>query len=391
MRRMTKAPSSSAIPLNKRNRMPFAHPLKTNRSAPEQRRIRPKLLAWYSRNRRVLPWRKTDDPYAVWISEIMLQQTRVDTVIPYYQRFLERFPSLDSLARAPIGDVLKIWENLGYYSRVRHLHAAAREMVERFSGRIPDRMEELLSLPGVGRYTAGAILSIAFGRTVSAVDGNVRRVVSRLFAVEESIDAPATRERIGSIVLSLLPGKDPGNLNQALMELGALVCLPKKPACSICPLRGLCRAEMLGRVHLLPVREKRRSVPLRQVAAAVIRDGKGRSLIVQRPAKGLLGSLWKFPGGILNPGESAAGGLARLVREELGIGIAVGEPLRAVKHAYTHFRITLTAFSCTLVDGRPSPRARFAWRWAGAGEMEDLSFSKADRLIARAVFPPPAS
>jgi A/G-specific adenine glycosylase len=339
----------------------------------------------------MLPWRKTDNPYSVWISEIMLQQTRVDTVIPYYLRFLERFPSVDSLARAPLDNVLKLWENLGYYSRARHLHAAARQIVERFSGRIPAQLGDLLSLPGIGRYTAGAILSIAFGEAVSAVDGNVRRVVSRLCALEESIDAPAARERIEGIVLSLLPEKNPGGFNQALMELGALVCLPKKPSCSLCPLHGLCRAEMVGRAHLFPVREKRRSVPHREVAAAVIRDGKGRALIVQRPAKGLLGSLWKFPGGILNAGESTAEGLARLVRGELGVGIAVGGPLHAVNHAYTHFRITLTAFSCALVDRGPSVRARLAWRWAEAVEMEGLSFSKADRLIARAVFPPSAS
>jgi len=314
----------------------------------------------------------------------MLQQTRVETVVPYFLRFLARFPNAETLARAPLGEVLKVWENLGYYTRVRNLHKAAGEIVERFGGRIPDRWEEILRLPGIGRYTAGAILSIAFGRDVPAIDGNVRRVISRLFAIEESVDDPATRKRIDGLVGTLVPTRDPGRFNQALMELGAVCCTPKTPACPACPLQDDCRARVQGLAHHLPIRGKKKSIPHREVVSAVIRDGNGRLLIVQRPARGLLGSLWKFPGGILNPEEPPEEGLARITRTELGIEIGVGSPLAAVKHAYTHFRITLTAFSCTLREGVPSGSP---WRWAGTGELEELPFSKADRLIARSVAP----
>ncbi len=312
----------------------------------------------------------------------MLQQTRVETVIPYYLRFLEKFPTVESLAIAEPGDVVKVWENLGYYARVRNLHKAARGIVERLGGRIPTNWDELLQLPGIGRYTAGAILSIAFGVAVPAVDGNVRRVISRLHAIAESVDDDEVREGIEALVRNMLPKRDPGRFNQALMELGAVCCTPKTPTCLSCPVQADCRAREQGLVHRLPVRGKKMAVPHREVVAAVIRDEQGRILIVQRPGRGLLGSLWKFPGGILDPGESPEEGLKRIVRRELGIGIEVGSPLTAVKHAYTHFRITLTALSCILLEGTP---AGSPWRWAGAGEIEALPFSRADRRIAVAV------
>jgi len=358
--------------------------LKTNARPPDPKRICRALTGWYDRHRRKLPWRDTQDPYAIWISEIMLQQTRVETVVPYFLRFLARFPNAETLARAPLGEVLKLWENLGYYTRARNLHKAAGEIVERFGGKIPADMGELIGLPGIGRYTAGAILSIAFGRDVPAIDGNVRRVISRLFAIESSVDDPATQKRIEERVEALVPKRDPGRFNQALMELGAVCCTPKTPTCPACPLQDVCRARLQGLAHRLPVRRKKKSIPHREVVSAVIRDGNGRLLIVQRPARGLLGSLWKFPGGILNPEEPPEQGLVRIVREELGIEICVGAPLAAVKHAYTHFRITLTAFCCTLREGSP---AGPPWRWAGTGELEDLPFSKADRLIARSIAP----
>ena len=358
--------------------------MKTNASFPDPERICRVLTGWYDRHRRDLPWRDTRDPYAIWISEIMLQQTRVETVVPYFLRFLAKFPNCETLAQAPLGEVLKVWENLGYYTRVRNLHKAAGEIVERFGGQIPNRWEEILRLPGIGRYTAGAILSIAFGQDVIAVDGNVRRVISRLFAMEESVDDAATQKRIEEWVANLIPKRDPGRFNQALMELGAVCCTPKTPACPTCPLQEECRARKLGLTHRLPLRGKKKAIPHREVVAAVIRDENGRLLIVQRPVRGLLGSLWKFPGGILDPEELPAEGLARIVRTEMGIEIGVGSFLAAVKHAYTHFRITLTAFSCTLQKGVP---AGAPWRWAEPGELEELPFSKADRLIARLVSP----
>lgn len=312
----------------------------------------------------------------------MLQQTRVDTVIPYYTRFIDQYPTVGILARAPLGDVLKVWENLGYYARVRNLHKAAGEIAARFGGRIPERMEEILRLPGIGQYTAGAILSIAFGRAVPAVDGNVRRVISRLHAIGESVDDEEVRNRIEAVVSTLVPKRDPGRFNQALMELGAVCCTPKSPACPACPLQEECLAHLQGLAHRLPVRAKKKSIPHREVVAAVIRDKEGRLLLVQRPPGGLLGSLWKFPGGILNPPEGLEEGLERIVRDELGIGIGVGARLASVDHAYTHFRITLTAFACTLREGSPEGPT---WQWADADEIERLPFSKADRRIARSV------
>lgn len=360
--------------------------MKKKAAIPDPKRIRRGLTRWYDDHRRPLPWRETRDPYAIWVSEIMLQQTRVDTVIPYYLRFIDKFPTVEILSRAPLGDVLKIWENLGYYARVRNLHKTAGEIAARFGGRIPERLEEIVRLPGIGRYTAGAILSIAFGQAVPAVDGNVRRVISRLHAIEESIDDDGVRDRIEGLVTILVPTRDPGRFNQALMELGAVCCTPKSPACPACPLQDDCRARLQGVVHRLPVRGKKRSIPHREGVAAVIRDGKGRLLLVQRPADGLLGSLWKFPGGILNPLEGQEKGLERIVRDELSVGIGVGSPLASVNHAYTHFRITLTAYSCTLQEGSPDGPP---WQWADADEIEGLPFSKADRRIARFVAPGP--
>jgi A/G-specific adenine glycosylase len=356
--------------------------LKTTAAIPDPQRIRRALTRWYDGHRRPLPWRETRDPYAIWISEIMLQQTRVDTVIPYYIRFIYKFPTVEILARAPIGDVLKVWENLGYYARVKNLHKAAGQIAAHFEGRIPERLEEIIGLPGIGRYTAGAILSIAFGQAVPAVDGNVRRVISRLHAIEDSIDEEEVRDRIEALVTTLVPARAPGRFNQALMELGAVCCTPKSPACPVCPLQDDCRAHLQGLANRLPVRGKKKKVPHREVVAAVIRDEEGRLLLVQRPSDGLLGSLWKFPGGILDPQEGREEGLERIVRDELSVGIGVGSPLASVNHAYTHFRITLTAFSCTLREGSPGGPP---WRWADAEEIEGLPFSKADRRIARMV------
>ena len=210
------------------------------------------LLAWYKRNQRSLPWRKTSDPYRIWISEIMLQQTQVDTVIPYYHRFLKAFPTVSSLARAPLQDVLKVWENLGYYSRARNIHAAARMIVEKFGGQIPDNLEEIKTLPGIGHYTAGAILSIAYGQALPAVDGNVRRILCRLFAIRKPVDDAREQKQLQKLAASLIPAKHPGDFNQALMDLGATICKAKNPDCSRCPVACLCQARLTDLQNVLP-------------------------------------------------------------------------------------------------------------------------------------------
>jgi len=343
-----------------------------------------RLLKWYDSEKRNLPWRKTRNPYRIWISEIMLQQTQVDTVIPYYRRFLQAFPTVKALSAAPLDEVLKTWENLGYYSRARHLHAAARVIVERFNGKFPRVREEILSLPGIGPYTAGAILSIAFGAPVAAVDGNVRRVLSRIFALKEPFDRPGTHKKIETFAEDLLPPNRAGDFNQALMDLGATICIPKGPRCDRCPVQDQCLAKAKDLQDSLPRRSARKPVPLKDMTAAVIMKGK-RFLIVQRPRKGLLGGLWKFPGGLREKGETLESSLIRNVRDDAGIDIGIDEKLAVVNHAYSHFRVALHAFRCRLSGGRPRAAGCADWRWIGVSELPGFAFSKADRKLIHLV------
>lgn len=341
-----------------------------------------RLLAWYGKNRRDLPWRKTRDPYAIWVSEIMLQQTRVDTVVPYYRRFMKRYPTVGRLARAPRDEVLKAWENMGYYSRARHLHEGAGVVVREHGGRIPATLEGLLSLPGIGSYTAGAVLSIAFGKPATAVDGNVRRVLSRLLALRKPLRRLSVQRRIESAARKMMPEDRPGQFNQALMDLGATVCIPRKPACDDCPLTEFCLARIRGIQDDIPVTSKRAALPHREMTAGILRK-KGRVLVVRRPEKGLLGGLWKFPGGLRKDGESLQRSLRRGVLAELGIEIDVGPRLLSVEHAYTHFRMTLHAFECRHLKGTPGALGCAGWSWVPLEGLEGLAFSKADRLIIR--------
>jgi A/G-specific adenine glycosylase len=344
-----------------------------------------RLLAWYKRRRRPLPWRETSDPYRIWISEIMLQQTQVDTVIPYYHRFLKAFPTVFALAAAPLGDVLKIWENLGYYTRARNLHAAARVVVDQFGGQIPDTTEAVKTLPGVGEYSAGAILSIAYGLALPAVDGNVRRILSRVFAVRKPVDDPGEQKKLRELAATLIPPKCPGDFNQALMDLGATICRAKNPGCSVCPFTSLCRARLAGCQESLPVKRKTRAIPRRQAAAAVIRNRKGLLLVVQRPATGLLASLWKLPGGFIENDENSKDSLERSVKKELGLSIRAQKKLASVDHAYTHFRLTLHAYECLLLSGKPKAPAGQEWLWAAPADLMKLPLSKIDRMVIAAV------
>jgi A/G-specific adenine glycosylase len=311
----------------------------------------------------------------------MLQQTQVDTVIPYYHRFLKAFPTVSSLARAPLQKVLKVWENLGYYSRAGNIHAAARMIVEKFGGQIPDNWEEIKSLPGVGLYTAGAILSIAYGQAIPAVDGNVRRILCRLFAIRKSVDNTREQKQLQKLAASLIPAKNPGDFNQALMDLGAMICKAKNPDCSRCPIAALCQARLHDLQNVLPITRKAPAIPHRQAAAAVIRNSKGMLLIVQRPASGLLASLWKLPGGFIKSGEDTENSLRRSVKEELGISIQPGKHLASVNHTYTHFRITLQAYECRLLKGAPKPIGCQNWQWASPTNLKKLPLSKIDRMI----------
>jgi A/G-specific adenine glycosylase len=342
-----------------------------------------RLLSWFAAEARDLPWRRDRTPYRVWLAEVMLQQTQVDAVVPYYERFLARFPGVEALTAAPLEEVLKLWEGLGYYSRARNMHAAARRIVAEHGGQIPDTFEALLALPGVGRYTAGAVASIAFGEDVPAVDGNVRRVLARAFAIREDVSRSVAQWEMEALAKSLLPPGQAGAFNEALMELGATVCTPRAPGCDRCPLCGLCQARAEGDPESLPVKRPRKRTPHHDVTAAVTFDDRGRVLVAQRNADDMLGGLWEFPGGKCEGGETLPECLAREMREELGVKVEVGEQLTVVRHAYTHFRITLHAFRCRVVAGKPRCLDCAAFRWATPAELNALPMSVADRKIAQ--------
>lgn len=324
--------------------------------------IREALLGWYGAARRDLPWRRTRDPYAIWISETMLQQTRVETVIPYYERFLESFPTLQALATAEPDRVMGLWAGLGYYSRARNLQAAARLVVEELGGALPSDEEGLRRLPGVGRYTAGAVASIAFDRPAPVVDGNVTRVLSRLFGIREDVSRPAVAERIWEEAQQLARGPAPGDLNQALMELGATLCTPRAPRCGECPLRRRCRARRDGDAEALPVKQAR-ARPRRVEGAAVLLARRDRWLAVRRPPGGLLGGLWGLPGGELRRGESPEAGLLRVLHESLGLAARDTVSLGTVRHLFTHRSLRLHVFRARAEPGRVRRSGFDAHRW----------------------------
>ncbi len=342
------------------------------------------LLCWYGEAARKLPWRETRDPYRILLSEIMLQQTQVDTVIPYYHRFLKAFPSLHSLAHAPLDRVLKLWEGLGYYSRARNLHALAQAVSKDRGGCLPSNFEELIELPGIGRYTAGAVLSIAFHQDYPVVDGNVQRVLARYFLVEDDITLSETQRHMWKLASSLVPHGKAGDFNQALMELGALICVPRNPHCPVCPLSHSCRARRQKRQNELPVKKRKAPTPHFDIGAGVIWRGR-KILIAQRPLKGLLGGLWEFPGGKLERGESLKECAQREIREELGIHVHVGKKVAAIEHAYSHFKITLHVFHCVYVNGTPQTLGVRDWKWVHARELKRFAFPAANQPIIKII------
>ncbi len=344
-----------------------------------------RLLAWFALHARDLPWRRERTPYRVWVAEVMLQQTRVETAIPYYERFLFHFPTVQTLANAPLEEVLRVWEGLGYYARARNLHAAARQIVTALNGQLPDTFEGLLALPGVGPYIAGAVASIAFGRDVPAVDGNARRVLCRVLRIREDVTRSAVQRKLETVATSLLPSGQAGLFNEALMELGATLCTPRAPRCDHCPLGNLCLAHAEGEPEALPVRPPRKHIPHYDVAAAVTTRADGRVLVAQRNADDMLGGLWEFPGGKREDTETLPECLVREMREELDVQVEVKESLIVVRHAYTHFRITLHAFRCWLVAGEPRCLDCAAFRWITLAELDALPMSVVDRKVAQAL------
>ena len=333
--------------------------------APTRAALRRALLGWYDRARRDLPWRKPQgeaDPYAAWIAEVMLQQTQVATAIPYYRRWLERFPTLASLAGAREEDVLAAWSGLGYYARARRLVPAAREALSRHGG-LPRTVEALAALPGFGAYTAGAVASIAFGVRAPAVDGNAARVLSRLFLVTGDPAAPATRRRLAALAAELVPERRPGDFNQALMELGATICRKPVPACARCPLARACRARRAGRAAAIPPARRRPERRALAVAGAVEPDSP-TVMLVRRPPGGLWGGLWDLPGCEVAPDENPAAALRRALRA-LGPGVRVGARIAGVDRLLTHRVLTYSAYHCRLPARASGGARRFDRREIG--------------------------
>lgn len=337
-----------------------------------------RLLAWYRVNKRILPWRDHPDPYAVWVSEIMLQQTRVETVVDYFTRWMSAFPTVNALAQADEQEVLNLWEGLGYYSRARNLHKAARFVVDEYDSQLPEDEKELQNLPGIGRYTAAAIASMAFGRDSAALDGNIRRVYTRLFDIAEPIGTTKTEKLLWEMAEELLPRGNAGDYNQALMDLGAIICTPKSPKCDDCPLREGCKANAVGTVDLRPVRQAKKAAPHVVHAGAVI-VAKGRVLLAQRPKEGLLGGMWEFPNGRVSghPAED----LADVIWSAYQVKVRVLDRLVVVNHAYTHFKITEHAFFAEML----ASSQRENLRWVAVADLGDYPMGKVDRKIAEAV------
>lgn len=331
-------------------------------------------MIWYDRNKRDLPWRGARDLYRVWLSEIMLQQTQVKQVIPYYERFVGIFPSLDALAAAELKTVLLAWEGLGYYARARNLHKAARQVVA--SDKRPTTCADLRRLPGIGPYTARAIASIVYEEPQAVVDGNVQRVISRLCTLNDSSAAVLQTQAD-----KLLDQSRPGDYNQAIMELGSQVCTPRSPACACCPVQSHCRAFASGTPEAWPLRRKKQRTPHYDIAVGILVDSEGRIFIQQRAENALLGGLWELPGGKRESGETITDTCCRELHEELGIAVTVGALVGKVNHAYTHFRITLWAFRCRILEGSPVSAQGLPTAWVFPDQLKEYPFPRANRRI----------
>lgn len=343
--------------------------------------IRKNLLNWYHSSHRNLPWRQTRDPYAIWISETMLQQTQVAAVIPYFHRFLQQFPDIHTLAGADLQSILKIWEGMGYYARARNLHRAAVKIVEDHQGKIPSSFDQLKKLPGVGDYIAAAISSIAFQKPYPVVDGNVKRVLSRLFLIDAPVNAPKAYQIFHQYALRFVDTRSKdhmGIFNQAIMELGALICRPRNPDCTNCPIAFYCQGFEKNIVDQYPKRLKKQKPPEYHVSAAVLRKN-GRILITQRKPEGHLGGLWEFPGGKVRENETPEQACIRELKEEVNLDISVDSFLTRIKHAYTHFKIVMDIFNCTFVSGTLKLNGPVDYRWVTAGQLDLYPFPGADR------------
>jgi len=346
--------------------------------------IKNSLIPWYQSNKRDLPWRKTRDPYRIWVSEVMLQQTQVKTVIPYYNDFIKFFSDIRTLADSRLQDVLKSWEGLGYYGRARNLHKAAREMVKKHDARIPDDPAAIKKLPGVGDYISSAVLSIAYNLPHPVVDGNVKRVLSRLCLIDSPVNKPGSHKVFKATAQILLDADDPGTFNQALMELGALVCRPGAPECVNCPLNTQCLALADGVATDYPRRQKSKPIPHHAtVAGIVVKNAK--VLLTRRKPDGLLGGLWEFPGGGVASDETPETACRRSLKETVNLNVENCSRVTQVKHAYTHFRITMDVYVCSFRSGRVKLNGPIDFRWVKPDQIKTYPLPKSNHKFLPAL------
>ena len=339
------------------------------------------LLTWYQEHKREMPWRGEKDPYKIWISEIMLQQTRVDQAWPYFENFMKLFPTVFDLAEADQQQVLKAWEGLGYYSRARNLHAASKMIVEDFDGKLPESYDEIIKLKGIGPYTAAAITSIAFGKPNAVVDGNVIRVITRYSGIEDDIRSSRATKQVQELVNDLISHENPAEFNQAMMELGATVCSPTKPDCLNCPIQVGCVATKIAKTDTIPYKSKAKKKPHKEIGVGIIEREDGKVLIALRPENAMLGGLWEFPGGKQEKKETIQQTVERELEEELGVEVHAYKEFMTLKHTYSHFSITMHAWFCTLISGTPKPKSSQEIRWVEKSELIEYPFPKANKIL----------
>ncbi|MEO9885011.1 MAG: A/G-specific adenine glycosylase [Balneola sp.] len=340
-----------------------------------------KILSWYQDNKRAMPWRDEKDPYKIWISEIMLQQTRVDQAWPYFENFIKLFPTVFDLAKADQQQVLKAWEGLGYYSRARNLHAASKMIVEDFDGKLPETYDEIIKLKGIGPYTAAAITSIAFGKPNAVVDGNVIRVITRYYGIEDDIRSSRTTKQVQELVNELISVQKPADFNQAMMELGATVCSPHNPDCLNCPIQSGCVATKIAKTNTIPYKSKAKKKPHKVIGVGIIEREDGKLLIALRPENAMLGGLWEFPGGKQEKKETIQQTVERELEEELGVEVHAYKEFMTLKHTYSHFSITMHAYLCKLISGAPKPKSSQEIRWVEKSELTEYPFPKANKVL----------
>ena len=328
-----------------------------------------------------MPWRDCGDPYKVWLSEIMLQQTRVDQATPYFNRFVELFPTVYDLAKASQQDVLKAWEGLGYYSRARNLHYASKQIAHDLDGKMPDSREEILKIKGIGPYTAAAILSIVYNKPYAVVDGNVIRVLTRHAGIRDDVRSQKVKDDIQRIADEYISHESPGDFNQAIMELGATVCTPHNPKCEECPIQNDCIAYQTAETTSIPYKSPPKKKPHHNIGVGIIEREQNEVLIALRPEEGMLGGLWEFPGGKQEENEKIEDTVIRELKEELGVDVQINRDFLKLKHTYSHFSITLHAYVCTLINGVPSPKSSQEIRWVKKKELNQYPFPKANKVL----------